>query len=76
MYRFKKARKLLCFVVALLLAVACLTGCQNSADTDKAGADDKLTWQDYATSKVDFSLAERQNHIRNAVEFGYLCIRK
>ena len=55
MYRFKKARKLLCFVVALLLAVACLTGCQNSADTDKAGADDKLTWQDYATSKVGVS---------------------
>ena len=28
------------------------------------------------SANVDFSLAERQNHIRNAVEFGYLCIRK
>ena len=55
MDRFMKAKKLLCLFFAFLMAVCCLTGCENGAGKDAAGADEKLTAQDFAHSRVGIS---------------------
>ncbi len=52
MRNFKMTKKILCLVFAVLMLVACMTGCADSKAENSSYGGDKLTYEDYQDAKV------------------------
>ncbi len=52
MQNFKMTKKILCLVFAVLMLVACMTGCADSKAENSSYGGDKLTYEDYQDAKV------------------------